>query len=120
MIDFILNFLPRWLALPNTPMSPKSRQMWDKIRRVGFVPFVLLFTFGLGGTLALLDISWDMCIGHQAIGGLQIAFYVVWWLSGGLVVAIGEWYLNERRLQLPPKSASALESSKYPSRMWVP
>jgi hypothetical protein len=120
MIELILNFVPAWLGLSKSPMSLRARQLWGKARKLGFGLFTLLFTFGLGGLCALLDIAWDAFVDHQAMNGPRIFYQGVWWLVGGLVVAIGEWHLNERRFRLPPKSASALEDSKLRSRIWAP
>jgi hypothetical protein len=120
MLELILNSLPAWLGLSKSPMSPRARQLWGKARRLGFGLFTLLFTFGLGGLCALLDIVWDAFVYHQAMNGSRITYQAVWWLLGGLVVAIGEWHSNERRFQLPPKTDPALEERKLLSRMWVP
>ena len=120
MLELILNFLPAWLGLSKSPMSPGARRFWGKARKLGFGLFTLLFTIGLGGLCALLDVGWDAFADHQGMHGVRIFYQVAWWLLCGLIVAMGEWHFNERRFQLPPKSDSALEERKLLSRMWVP
>jgi hypothetical protein len=101
MLEMIFNFVPQWLALYKIPMSPEAKRRWRTYRKLGCALFVTVVTVGLGGVATILDICWDLVALHQTISGLDISMRLVWWFSGALVVALGEWFLSESRFQLP-------------------
>jgi hypothetical protein len=107
MLEMIFNFFPGWLALYKTPMSPNTKKMWGKFRQMGGAPFVILFTFCLGGFMTVIDFCWTFIIDHRAVGNFEFTVSLVWWFSGALLVGIVEWFLNESRFRLPAKSASS-------------
>ena len=107
MLEMIFNFVPEWLALYRTPMSPAAKHLWGKYRKLGCAPFVTIVTLGLGGVTTILDICWNLLAHRQAIGGLDIDMRLVWWFSGALVVGLGEWFLNESRFRLPSKPVAS-------------
>ena len=105
MLEMIFNFLPGWLALYKAPMSPNTKKMWGRFRQLGCVPFVMLFTFCLGGFTTVIDFCWTNMIEHRAAGNFELTVRLVWWFSGALLVGIVEWFLNENRFRLPAKLA---------------
>jgi hypothetical protein len=86
MLDMIFNFLPEWLVLYKTPMSPGTRQWWEKARKLGCPLFVIIATFCLGGLATVLDFGYGMLTGHLATGGMDITMHLIWWFSGALFV----------------------------------
>jgi len=112
MIDMLFNFLPQWLALYKTPMSPASRQWWEKARKLGCALFVILVTLGLGGGATVVDFCCGMLARmarNHAAGGWDIRMHFVWWFSGALIVGVGEWFSNESRFRLPPRADASNE-----------
>jgi hypothetical protein len=107
MLEMIFNFVPQWLALYKTPMSPEAKHRWGKFRKLGCALFVIVVTLGLGGVTTILDICWDLLVHHQAIRGLDIDMRLVWWFSGPLVVGLGEWFFNESRFRVPSKPVAS-------------
>ncbi|MGA2277014.1 MAG: hypothetical protein ABSG00_05365 [Terracidiphilus sp.] len=105
MLDMIFNFLPEWLVLYKTPMSPGTRKWWGKARKLGCALFVIITTFCFGGLMTVLDIGWGMLTNHQVTVGLDITMHLVYWFSGALLVGTVEWFLNESRYRFPPKPA---------------
>jgi hypothetical protein len=103
MLELVFNFVPGLLALYKTPMSPAAKHWWEKCRRFGCAFFVTGVALGLGGGATIVDVCWDLLVDHQAIGGPDIKIRFIWWLSGALIVGLGEWILNESRFRLPPK-----------------
>jgi hypothetical protein len=107
MLEMIFNFVPGWLALYKTPMSPQAKRRWETYRKLGWALFVATVTLGLGGVTTILDICCDLLVHHQAIGGLAMNLRLIWWFSGALVVGLGEWFLSESRFRLPSKPVAS-------------
>ncbi|MGA3031895.1 MAG: hypothetical protein ABSD70_01335 [Terracidiphilus sp.] len=103
MLDLILNFLPEWLSLRKTPMSPSRWRNWGKIRKLGSVLFVVIFTSCLGSLLFTIDSLW-VAIEHKMVDFGDRTLIALYWYSGALIVGAVEWVLNERRFRLPPKA----------------
>jgi hypothetical protein len=104
MLDLILNFLPEWLSLRKTPMSPSRWRAWGRIRKLGSVLFVVIFTSCVGSLLFAIDLLWEVTIEHKMVDSSDRTLIALYWFSGALIVGAVEWVLNERRFRLPPKS----------------
>ena len=108
MLDFLLNFIPEWIALYKRPMTPKGWQAWERTRRLGGFVFVTLGTCFLGGLPFVGYLLWNLLIRHRHIGSFDLIFEACWWFIGACVIVLVEWKLQESRFRLPPKADSLL------------
>jgi hypothetical protein len=108
MLDFLLNFIPEWIALYKRPMTPKGWQVWEWTRKLGGFVFVTLGTCFLGGLPYVGYLFWNLFLRHRNIDSFDLIFEACLWFIGAFVIALVEWKLHESRFRLLPKADSLL------------
>jgi len=108
MLDMLLNFIPEWICLYKTPMSPKGWHAWEKMRKLGSFLFIVLGTIFLGGSLVTCSLLWNILLRNRTLISFDFIFETCLWFSGAFVTVFIEWKLQESRFRLPPKKGSLL------------
>jgi hypothetical protein len=88
MLDILLSFIPEWICLYKTPMSPKGWQAWKNTRKLGYFLVIALGTFFLGGLPYVSYLLWNILLRHRNIDHLDLIFEACWWFSGAFVIVI--------------------------------
>jgi hypothetical protein len=81
-------------------MNDRTRLYWERMRRHGILFYLMLWAFGVGSLLWVLEIGWDWMVDHTQTGKLFACLFGVVCVLFALVVGAANWHVNEKRYRL--------------------
>jgi hypothetical protein len=91
-------------------MTERQRALWGKIRRRGWLRYVLvrgIFRYGLplGALMLLCRYFLSFTRGQWYGWRSELLFLIPYWIILGIIIAYVQWRIAERSYALPPLSA---------------
>ena len=102
MFEMLYTYAFKWLYY-NDPMTETEPQNWGRTRKRGIAIFASCWSFALCALILVPDLCWDLYVEHKSVNGRSVALRAAVYLLVSCIIAIGNWYVDEKRYRLPQK-----------------